>query len=159
MTDTIKEEPERGTWTDPWDFFISCLGYAVGLGEWYFNWFKIRIDFWITLYFRKYLEISLSVLQARWRFIPHSLLPNVIPCWTASVFTRGNSAVKWAIPSLITPLPRLQEFNPPILRSLWASTQEWGQSRCSVTSPPCSGAWVWQWSLSASSSPSTTMLW
>ena len=27
-----KGEPERGTWTDPLDFFISCLGYAVGLG-------------------------------------------------------------------------------------------------------------------------------
>ena len=33
VTGTAKEEPERGTWTDPWDFFISCLGYAVGLGE------------------------------------------------------------------------------------------------------------------------------
>ena len=31
-TRSAKEEPERGTWTDPWDFFISCLGYAVGLG-------------------------------------------------------------------------------------------------------------------------------
>ena len=27
-----KEEPERGTWIHPCDFFISCLGYAVGLG-------------------------------------------------------------------------------------------------------------------------------
>ena len=24
---------ERGTWTNPCDFFISCLGYAVGLGR------------------------------------------------------------------------------------------------------------------------------
>ena len=28
-----REEPERGTWTHPCDFFISCLGYAVGLGR------------------------------------------------------------------------------------------------------------------------------
>ena len=27
------EERERGTWTNPCDFFISCLGYAVGLGR------------------------------------------------------------------------------------------------------------------------------
>ena len=26
-------ERERGTWTNPCDFFISCLGYAVGLGR------------------------------------------------------------------------------------------------------------------------------
>ena len=37
MARAAKEEPERGTWTDPWDFFISCLGYAVGLGEIYFD--------------------------------------------------------------------------------------------------------------------------
>ena len=58
------------------------------------------------------MEISLPVFQTWRRVIPPSLLPNVIPCWTASVFTRGNFAVKWAIPSLITPLPRLQESNP-----------------------------------------------
>ena len=28
-----REERERGTWTNPCDFFISCLGYAVGLGR------------------------------------------------------------------------------------------------------------------------------
>ena len=28
-----REEEERGQWTNPCDFFISCLGYAVGLGE------------------------------------------------------------------------------------------------------------------------------
>ena len=27
-----KEEEERGQWSNPCDFFISCLGYAVGLG-------------------------------------------------------------------------------------------------------------------------------
>ena len=28
-----KEEEERGKWSNPFDFFISCLGYAVGLGQ------------------------------------------------------------------------------------------------------------------------------
>ena len=26
------DPPERGQWSNPCDFFISCLGYAVGLG-------------------------------------------------------------------------------------------------------------------------------
>ena len=30
---THEEEEERGQWTNPCDFFISCLGYAVGLGD------------------------------------------------------------------------------------------------------------------------------
>ena len=29
---TLKE-PDRGSWTHPCDFFISTLGYAVGLGR------------------------------------------------------------------------------------------------------------------------------
>ncbi len=37
MLDRKEEEEvggrERGTWTNPCDFFISCLGYAVGLGR------------------------------------------------------------------------------------------------------------------------------
>ena len=28
-----EEEKERGQWSNPCDFFISCLGYAVGLGH------------------------------------------------------------------------------------------------------------------------------
>ena len=28
-----QRDKERGTWTNPCDFFISCLGYAVGLGR------------------------------------------------------------------------------------------------------------------------------
>ena len=28
-----EEEEERGQWSNPCDFFISCLGYAVGLGH------------------------------------------------------------------------------------------------------------------------------
>ena len=40
---------------------------------------------------RKYLEIPLPVFQAWRRIFSHSLLPNVIPGWTSSVFTGGNS--------------------------------------------------------------------
>ena len=28
-----EDEEERGQWSNPCDFFISCLGYAVGLGH------------------------------------------------------------------------------------------------------------------------------
>ena len=31
--DKDDEEEERGQWSNPCDFFISCLGYAVGLGH------------------------------------------------------------------------------------------------------------------------------
>ena len=37
-----KERLERGTWTNPCDFFISCLGYAVGLGKSYRSLFSLR---------------------------------------------------------------------------------------------------------------------
>ena len=55
----------------------------------------IKVNDICIILLRKYLEISLSVFQAWWRIIPHSLLPNVIPGGPASVFTRGNSSVKW----------------------------------------------------------------
>ena len=32
-----KKTPERGEWSNPCDFFISCLGYAVGLGTFLFQ--------------------------------------------------------------------------------------------------------------------------
>ena len=31
--DDDEEKEERGQWSNPCDFFISCLGYAVGLGK------------------------------------------------------------------------------------------------------------------------------
>ena len=31
------KEPDRGSWSHPCDFFISTLGYAVGLGEMIFS--------------------------------------------------------------------------------------------------------------------------
>ena len=51
------EEPERGTWSNPCDFFISCLGYAVGLGT--------IIKFYFTTYFN---NIFTNFAGNIWRF-------------------------------------------------------------------------------------------
>ena len=65
---------------------------------------------------RKYLEIPLPVFQAWRRIFSHSLLPNVIPGWTAGVFTGGNSFVKWAILNHYrTSLPRLERIKATYL--------------------------------------------
>ena len=45
---TGKETPDRGEWSNPCDFFISCLGYAVGLG----NHTILRINFDLKIMFR-----------------------------------------------------------------------------------------------------------
>ena len=82
-----RKDLERGTWTNPCDFFISCLGYAVGLGK---DWTRLVI---ITKYFccRKCLAVSILVFQARRWFFPNTVFPDVIPGRTASVFIGGRS--------------------------------------------------------------------
>ena len=85
------EEPERGTWSNPCDFFISCLGYAVGLGtiiKFYFTYNIFQQHIYKLC--RQYLEVPLSVFQAWRRIISYSLFSDVVSSWSPSVSVGGN---------------------------------------------------------------------
>ena len=95
---------------------------------------------------RQYLEVPIFVFQARRRFFSHSLFPNVIPCWTASVFIGGHCPLS----SRFTLLTERYSRYP------WASMLESVLLRYSAKWLPLLEVWAWPWSVSASSWPSTT---
>ena len=89
MIDRCRKDdpPERGQWSNPCDFFISCLGYAVGLGRL----MMLSMNVLTSDFCRKYLEVSLPVFQTWWRVISYSLLCDAVSSRSASVFIGGIS--------------------------------------------------------------------
>ena len=80
------DPPERGQWSNPCDFFISCLGYAVGLGMI----IEISMNCLTCSPFREYLEVSFPVFQAWWRVISYSLLCDAVFSGSPRVFIGGT---------------------------------------------------------------------
>ena len=81
-----RTDPERATWTNPCDFFISCLGYAVGLGRDCKHKHVTKLKYFCC---RKHLAVSILVFQARWWLFPNSVFSYVIFSGAASVFIGG----------------------------------------------------------------------
>ena len=83
---SVKQAVQRETWTGKFDFFLTALGYAVGLGA---IWRKkillvLRISPQVVFIYTRasfYFRISVFVLQKWWWSFSYSVLHLLVHNW------------------------------------------------------------------------------